>query len=205
MSSALATRHSDTRTVVDRNSLSYAEYQTRPREYYSNPHSDIAIPADQLVAMVDRLMLRVQAAVRPTVTWSLYDCWLYRSITMRWGNGHSQLQLDALIGTDRGFSLSLYPFWFNRHDATSIVANLATWMLYRSDWSWDYGDLQVVRLSKWGWSHDNTEHVQLQFNDPVLNGIPRKYRPVYYGEPRPELGDDIIAVTGAWLDAAGIR
>lgn len=200
MSSALAARPA-TRYQPNLDSMSFVDYESlHPGQY-----ADIAFPADGLVAMMDRLMFGVQASVRPTVTMSFYDCWLYRRITMRWGNQHSQLQLTAWIGDRRGIHLTLSPFWFERGDNRNGSADLASWMLHRSTWGWDYGDLKIYRLSKWGTNHRNTEHVELQCNDPALNSVPDEHRTSFYGDFRPELSTDLITVTQQWLDVAGIR
>src|SRR6266536_2480761 len=84
-------------------------YVTYHRQHPLNGiYSDIDLPPEDLVAMVDRLMLRIQAGLRPQVTWFREDKWILHTTALRWQTPAAQLQLEARLNS-RGTSLWLHP------------------------------------------------------------------------------------------------
>jgi hypothetical protein len=187
-----------------------SEFAAQRHMHFQSIHADIELPLDSLVEMIDRLLLRVQAGLRPRVTWERHDSWVLHNTTMRWYMPGAQLELAVSAGSGTGFNVWLYPH-FVFGCGGDYNTSLAHWTMHRVDstYSWrqeDYGKLEIHRGERVGPRFgDDYRVTRLQFEDPVLEGIqrvePKPYAPPVEGEP-PELGADIIAVTQGYIDAA---
>ena len=148
-------------------------------------HHDIK--ASDLVEMVDRLLLRIQSEVQPSVSWARMDLPHVHITSMQWLD--AQLELVVALHSS-GFTAWLYPHFNSSHggDYNTYVGYWYSCLgpqgvyFHASEITYLAGASDRIIVSP-------SDRI-VRFDDPVFGDIPR-----YVDEVgAPELGDDIVAV-----------
>ncbi len=140
----------------------------------------LAIPPRH-AEMVDHLMLQVQAALQPRITWQCVHTKFQHVITLQWQTLTSQLQLVA-YATSTGMTLWLYD-WLGDADQLRGRNALVSWTVKST--TDGHGWQQACRRER---VNGQFMIAELSAGDPTTCG----------------LRIDVVKTTQEWLYAAGI-